>query len=122
MKKVLVLDDKQDILEMLEVALMYEQFEVHSMSNDDDIFAIAGNFRPDLILMDYRLGHLNGGEICWQFKTHPSFNSVPVIIFSAYVQKNIDYSQYKCDAVIEKPFDLDVLTSKIHQLINASLN
>jgi len=118
MKKILLLDDNQDILEIVEEVLSYEKFDVLSARDDANIMTIAEEFKPDLILTDYRLGNANGGELCLQFKAHPELGKKPVVIFSAYVHKNTDFSKYGCDAVIEKPFDLENLTQTIGRLID----
>jgi len=117
MKKILLIDDNEDILAVVEEVLSYEKFEVLSARDDVNIMAIAEKFNPDLIITDYRLGSTNGGELCQQFKVHPKLAQVPVIIFSAYMHPNSDFFKYGCDAVIEKPFDLDDLTETISRLI-----
>ena len=119
MKKILLLDDNQDILEIVEEVLSYEKFKVLSASDHVNIMSIAEEFNPDLILTDYRLAGANGGELCRQFKAHPQLGDVPVVIFSAYIHPNTDLSKYGCDAVIEKPFDLDNLTQTIGRLTAA---
>jgi CheY-like chemotaxis protein len=116
MKKILLLDDNQDILEIVEEVLSYEQFDVLSQRDDANIMRIAEDFNHDLILTDYRLGSANGGELCLQFKANPRLGDVPVVIFSAYIHQNMDFSKYGCDAVIEKPFNLDDLTQTINKL------
>ena len=120
MKKILLLDDNEDILEIVEEVLSYEQFNVLSQRDDENIMDIAEDFNPDLILTDYRLGRANGGELCRQFKANPRLSDVPVIIFSAYIHQNTDFSKYGCDAVIEKPFNLDDLTRTIDRLTSTA--
>lgn len=122
LKRILVLDDNQDILEMVNEVLSYENFDVHATSNSNNIISVVDTFNPDLIILDYRLSNANGGEICLELKGHPRFRSVPVIIFSAYINHNVDYNQYNCDAVIPKPFDLNELVETINGLISKSQN
>lgn len=118
LKRILVLDDNQDILEMVNEVLSYEQFDVHATSNSNGIIAVAEKFNPHLVILDYRLSNANGGEICLELKAHPQLKDIPVIIFSAYVSQHIDYSQYRCDAVISKPFDLSHLIETVNGLMN----
>ncbi len=59
----------------------------------------------------------NGQEICLLLKTHPDVGHIPVIICSAYVQKDADLSAWGCDDVIAKPFGLEELTDKVNNLI-----
>jgi len=118
LKRILVLDDNQDILEMVNEVLSYENFDVHATSNSDGILTVAEKFGPDLIILDYRLSSGNGGEICLELKANPKFKHIPVIIFSAYINLSIDYAKFGCDAVISKPFDLSQLIETVNGLIN----
>ena len=117
-KRVLVLDDNQDILDVVHETLSYEKFEVKSTAESDKIMALVEEFAPDLILLDYRVAGTNGREVCQQIKSHPEFNDIPVIIFSAYINHHDEILAYGCDAVINKPFDLTELINKVNDLIN----
>jgi len=117
LKRVLVLDDNQDILDVVHEALSYENFEVKSISESEKVLPLIEDFRPDLVILDYRVAGENGGEICRQIKSHPRFNNIPVIIFSAYINHHDEILAYGCDAVITKPFDLIDLIKKINDLI-----
>ena len=116
-KRILVLDDNQDILDIIHEALIYQEFEVKVTLEGGDIINVALDFQPDLIILDYHLTGSNGQEICRRIKTHPELGHIPVIICSAYVQKNADLSSWGCDDVIAKPFGLEELTDKVNNLI-----
>jgi len=116
MKKILVIDDDADILEVVQETLIYEQFEVQTVNQSKNVLPVAAIYRPDLILMDYRLGDGDGGQICRELKQHPVFRSVPVILFSAYIHAATELMAYGCDAVISKPFDLTDLIDTINRL------
>lgn len=117
LKRVLVLDDNQDILDVVQETLSYEKFEVKSTAESDKVMSLVKEFGPDLILLDYRVAGTNGGEVCQQIKSHPEFNDIPVIIFSAYINHLDEILAYGCDAVINKPFDLTELINKVNDLI-----
>lgn len=116
-KRILVLDDNQDILEIVHEALTYEDFEVQSTSHSDEVISLAETFNPDLVILDYRVEGINGGELCLQIKSHPKLKDVPVIIFSAYISSNSELLPYGCDAIINKPFDLSELVEKVNNLL-----
>lgn len=120
LKRILVLDDNHDILEMVTEVLSYENFNVHGTSNSNGIIRLAETYDPHLVILDYRLSDGNGGEICQQLKAHSQFKDIPVIIFSAYINRTIDFNKYGCDAVISKPFDITELLDKVNDLINMS--
>ena len=117
LKRILVLDDNKDILEVVHEALLYEHFEVMSIDQSENFNSLLEEFKPDLVILDYRLAGANGGDICSYVKTHPKFNNIPVIIFSAYINHDDEIFAYGCDAVINKPFNLADLLDKINDLI-----
>src|ERR1700743_736874 len=116
-KRILVLDDNQDILDIVHETLSYGEFDVKSTSTSDSVMPLVEEFNPDLVILDYRVAGLNGGELCKQIKSHPDFSDTPVIIFSAYINHNDELVRYGCDAVINKPFDLTELVAKVNALI-----
>ena len=117
LKRILVLDDNQDILEIVHETLTYEQFEVKSTSESSEVLPLVESFEPDLVILDYRVAGINGGELCKSIKLHPKFSDVPVIIFSAYISSNYELESYGCDAIINKPFDLTELVEKVNALL-----
>ncbi|OKS85067.1 response regulator [Mucilaginibacter polytrichastri] len=116
-KKILIIDDNQDILDIVQETLAYENFEVMAKSDTNDYIAVVAHFMPDLIILDYRLGNITGGEICRQIKALPAFSNIPIIIFSAYVNHSHELFAYGCDAIIDKPFDLIELIDKVNNLV-----
>lgn len=118
-KRILIVDDNKDILDVVEETLTYEKFEVLATSDSDDVPAKAVSFKPDLVLLDYRLGNITGGEICRELKAMPEFSEVPVIIFTAYINRSEELFTYGCDATIEKPFDMSELITKVNDLVKS---
>jgi DNA-binding response OmpR family regulator len=83
MKKVLVVDDDQDILTLVEITLSMNNFEVQAISRWEEIKDKIKSFQPDLILLDVALIGADGREICKQIKqpTKQKYSCYPV--FSA---------------------------------------
>lgn len=119
-KRILIVDDNQDILEIVQETLTYEQFEVLATSDGSNVPALVREFQPDLVILDYRLGNITGGEICLELKATPEFSNLPVIIFTAYVNKSEELLAYGCDDTIDKPFDLSELIHKVNNLVNTA--
>lgn len=121
LKRILVLDDNQDILDMVNEVLTYENFSVHTTTNGNDIVAIAKNFKPDLAILDYKLTYSDGMEICRELRAHPEFKELPMILFSAYINKeHVDYEKYGYNDMITKPFNLSDLIDKVNKLVHSS--
>ncbi|MGB4399729.1 MAG: response regulator [Daejeonella sp.] len=106
-KRILVIDNDQNILEAVDAALSMENYSVDTSPIVEDIFQMIHDKNPDLILIDYLLYGINGGELCHMIKTEPSTAHLPVIIFSGYPKVLQSLGTYDCDAFISKPFDLD---------------
>ena len=117
MKKILLLDDSLDIIQIVEEVLSYEHFKVKSLTDTQKFFEIVESFAPELIILDYKLSDESGGEICRKIKADPDLKDIPVIIFSAYTQPGLDFKAFGCDAFIAKPFDLQELVDTISELL-----
>lgn len=113
-RKILVVDDDRDVLDVLEEVLRYADFNVRKSQDGQDIFLVIGEFKPDLVLMDYSLAGVNGGEVCQQIKTNGQTSSLPVILISAYPRARNSFGNYGCDAFIAKPFNMTDLISRIN--------
>jgi len=110
-KNVLIIDDDEDSLTLLEDVLSYSNFNAKGIRQTNDIFDSINNFGADLILMDYILSGINGGELCHQVKTNSKTAHIPVVLISAYPRVLESLGKYGCDAFIAKPFDINYLTS-----------
>jgi DNA-binding response OmpR family regulator len=67
-KKILIIDDDPDILEILSLILVESGYEVRMLSCGDTVFDDIKDFRPDLILMDIMLAGMDGRAICKEIK------------------------------------------------------
>ncbi|MEZ2334870.1 response regulator [Mucilaginibacter sp. RCC_168] len=117
LKKVMIIDNDLDVLDIMQEALVYEGFTVTAYEHTNNILSIVEQEKPDVILIDYLLEGINGGEICHQMKVNPTTSDLPVIIISAYPKVILSLGTYGCDKFIAKPFDLDELVSSIKDLL-----
>jgi DNA-binding response OmpR family regulator len=117
-KKVLVIDNEEGILRMIEEALNYEGYEVRALTGSENIFVLIKEFNPDLIIIDYILNGINGGEFCRQVKNNKATAEISVMICSAFSRVIQSLGDYGCDAFLAKPFDLPELLNKVKQLTN----
>lgn len=118
--KVLIVDNDNDILDVMYEAFSYEGFLVSGFVETDNIFPIITTVKPDIIILDYLLNGINGGEICHQIKTTATTAQLPVIIMSAYPNVVNSLGHYRCNAFIAKPFDLDHVINCINSLTQAN--
>ncbi len=103
---------------MLTEVLTYENFEVDTVSDLTPFLQyFEEGYKPDLVIIDYLLKGINGGEVCHQLKVNEQTSKIPVILMSAYPQVFKSLGNYKCDEFIAKPFDLYDLVEAIHSHI-----
>jgi CheY-like chemotaxis protein len=117
-KRILVLDDNEDILDVVTEALTYEGYTVRSICRGNALFETINNFRPQLILLDFRLADASGIDLCRQLKSMTEHRHIKVIIFSAYLRPGQTFLA-DCDAFLSKPFDLEDLSQAVRNLLPA---
>jgi CheY-like chemotaxis protein len=119
MKKILIIDNDADVLDMMQEVLNYAGYEVVIKEGTDDIVALITEQKPDLLLIDFILNGINGGEYCHHIKANPQTSSLPVIIMTAYTKVLLSLGDYGCNGYLAKPFDLDELINHVNRLLAA---
>jgi len=114
---ILILDDSQDILDALQQAFTEEGYTVTTYNYCEDILQLVKEHQPNLVLLDYLLFGINGGELCHHIKTDPLTKHIPVILMSAYPRVLESLGDYGSNAFIAKPFDLEVMYATIKKCL-----
>jgi len=109
MKKLLIIEDDGDTLEMLGYAAESPNIEVVLKSQTPTIEEIQ-QLDPNLILVDHWLGDGYGGNLCRQIKSNPLTRRVPVVIMSAMTNVKKIASDSGADGSLSKPFDINEVT------------
>jgi|KBSSwiS6_1023812.scaffolds.fasta_scaffold00488_3 DNA-binding response OmpR family regulator len=118
MKKVLVVDDDQDILTLVEMVLSMNNFKVEAISRWEEIKNKIESFQPDLILLDVALIGADGREICKQIKTASDTKNIPVILFSAHADVADSLDESMAQGFIAKPFEISHLVETLRSNTN----
>jgi DNA-binding response OmpR family regulator len=113
-KKILVIDDNSDLLDLLKEALTGEGYEVECASHVDNIYESVRQSGAGLVIIDYILEGINGGELCHQLKINPRTKHLPVIMISGYPRVLESLGNYGADRFLAKPFDLEELLSVVN--------
>ena len=116
-KQILIIEDDDDILQVLETVLEYNEFAVTGIEGTENIFESIEEHKPDLIITDYLLSGQNGGRICQLLKSNKETCHIPVMLISAYPELAISFGKFGFDAFINKPFDIGELLEKIDVLL-----
>jgi CheY-like chemotaxis protein len=108
MRKILAVDDDNDILDVIRIILEDEGYEVATLTNGRNIIDSITNIRPDLILLDVMLSGMDGREICRTIKANLTLNPIPIIMISAsHNLQNYNNLPGPPNGFIPKPFDID---------------
>lgn len=119
-KKVLIVDDDQEIVELLVDVLVRDgRFEVKSASSGYDAGVLTQQFMPDLILLDYMLPDVNGNVVCRTIRSDPNFANTKIIIISGVINSDEIDDLIKTGAheFIQKPFNISQLVDKISEIL-----
>lgn len=115
MKKILVVDDDEDILEVVKWILTSHGFDVHTHPTGLNVPEVVMKYVPDIILLDIRLPGKSGTEVCKELKqTYPT----PIILFSAHIKEAQALAICHADAFIQKPFEMKQLVNTINLHLN----
>lgn len=120
MKRILVIDDNAEILNVVKLILETKGYEVITSGKGEETTTDVVKYAPQLILLDVYLKGSNGVEICNQLKSNTLTRHIPVIMFSAQVNDYLVSRKCAPDDFIEKPFDINLLLEKIASLLNTS--
>jgi CheY-like chemotaxis protein len=88
-KRILVIDDDQNLTEMIKINLLATgKYEVCIVNQSTLAMAAAREFRPDLILLDFIMPGLDGGDISTSLHLDPDLREVPVIMVTALMSNS----------------------------------
>ncbi|MBI5416122.1 MAG: response regulator [Candidatus Omnitrophica bacterium] len=118
-KKILVVDDEQDMLYAIKLQLEARGFDVFTACDGQEGLNIARQEAPDLIILDVMLPKVDGYKVCRMLKFDRKYNTIPVIMFTARVQEGDQQLGYEvgADVYMTKPFDPGKLLDKINELL-----
>ena len=113
------MDDYPDALDVWEVYLRAEGFEVWTASDGESAFAEAVREKPDVIVMDLELPGKSGYEVARDLKARPDTRDIPLIAATGYSHvKQLDLARASgFDAVMVKPCDPQSLVAEIRRLL-----
>ena len=123
-RKVLVVDDDEDLVELICDALDRDgRFDIRSVNNGFGAGMLIKEFRPDLVVLDVMLPDINGKEVCQLVRGDKSMDNVRIICISGMVETNKiqELRDAGSNEFLKKPFDVDVLLAHICQLLEVEV-
>ena len=119
MKKILIVDDEQDIVESLKFVLEVSGFVCYTAYNGEDGLKLAKEIMPDLIILDVMMPKINGYKISRLLKYDSKYKDIPIIMVTARSQEEdkLIGEETGADEYITKPFDLDDVVKTVQKYL-----
>ncbi|HXT00178.1 MAG TPA: response regulator [Elusimicrobiota bacterium] len=111
-KRLLIVDDEEDLLFMLSLAARREgRFVVETARDAEEGLAKALSFRPDIAVIDALMPDVDGFELCRRLRKQEDTKSLPIVILSASepVRCSALSSAAGADGYVPKPYDQSAL-------------
>lgn len=118
-KKILLIDDEQDILEIISYNLEKEGYQVFTAFNGNDGIKLAKEVHPDLILLDVMMPEKDGIETCQDLRKIPELQKTLIVFLSARGEEFSQLAGYQAGAndYVVKVIKPKILISKINALL-----
>ncbi|SDN85282.1 two-component system, OmpR family, phosphate regulon response regulator PhoB [Desulfonauticus submarinus] len=119
MKKILIVEDEPDILNLLDLNLQQAGFEVYLASNGIEALEKIKKIHPDLLILDLMLPGIDGLEVCKEIKKDPETASIPVLMLTAKGEEvdRIVGFELGADDYVVKPFSIRELVLRIKAIL-----
>jgi len=118
-KRVLVIDDDEDILALLNIIFQENGYDI-VLSNTGEAAEHIRVIHPDIVFLDVRINgsEKSGAEICREIKANYETKDFPVILMSA--ESDLAFIAEECgaDAYIAKPFDIYDLLARVKEYVS----
>jgi two-component system, OmpR family, alkaline phosphatase synthesis response regulator PhoP len=122
-KRILLVDDDQDILDLLKYNLEKEGFHVRAINKSAKAIWSAERFSPHLIILDLMMPEVDGLKLCQELRAHPQLKNVYIFFLTA--KSGSDFQDIVlskgADDYIEKMMGIRSLMSKVDCVLNKRL-
>ena len=115
MKKIMVVDDEENIRFLYKEELMDEGYDVVLAASGQEALDLLRDSKPDLLTLDIKMPEMDGIETLRKIKEIDK--ELPVVLCTAYGQYKQDFSSWASDAYVVKSADLDELKSVIKEIL-----
>lgn len=122
MKRILVVDDEQDLCEILKFNLETEGYEVETANSAEEALEMdIASF--DLLLLDVMMGGMSGFQLAKQLKGNPMTANVPIIFLTARDTENDTVTGFNigADDYISKPFSIREVMVRVRAVLRRTV-
>lgn len=120
MKRVLIIEDQDDVREVIRITLELENFEIHDARDGPSGLQLATQLRPDIVLLDVMMpGGIDGMQVCQRIKHDPTLKRTKVVMLTALDQATDRKAAQAAgaDHYLAKPFSPIELLEVVNRLL-----
>jgi two-component system, sensor histidine kinase and response regulator len=116
---ILVIDDELNNFKVIETLLAKDHYNLHYISNGEEVFNKLDTICPDVILLDLMMPGMDGLAVCKQLRLMRKWRSIPIIMVTAAAGKSILASclDAGADDFINKPVDALELRARVKSMV-----
>jgi len=117
-KKILVVEDERDILQLIKLYLGKEGYRTVLASTGTEALKYAKAEKPDLIILDLMLPEIDGLEVCKRLRAAPDTAMLPIIMLTAKAEESdtVIGLELGADDYVTKPFSPKALIARVKAL------
>ena len=116
--KILVVEDTLDTREIIHLYLKTEGFDVVTASDGREGLYLARAEKPDLVITDLNMPHLDGLSLVRELRAEPQFKDLPIIVMTAFGKQDRDDAiRAGADRAVDKPTHFESLIDDINELL-----
>jgi len=119
MKRILIVEDDEDIVKIIRCTLEREGFEVAATHDGASGMAEVRRLRPDLLILDLVLPKLPGLEVCKAIRADRGLRQLPILILTARREEadRVVGLELGADDYVTKPFSARELLARVRALL-----
>ncbi|MBI5575017.1 MAG: response regulator [Deltaproteobacteria bacterium] len=118
-EKILMVDDDPRVVDAVGVYLKEKGFRFTGTFNGEEGVKKAKELRPDLVILDLQMPGIDGVETCALLKNDPSTARIPVVVFTAYADRDSKIKALQAGAAdfLGKPVDFTELLVRVENIL-----
>ncbi len=117
-KTILVMDDEPEYVEMMKQFLEEASYHVVTAHDGEAALKIIHNLRPDLVIMDVNMPHMNGLQFYREISTAHGLAKLPVLVITARGDLEPLFRELEVEGFLTKPFPIPTLLNEIETIFN----
>lgn len=123
-KRILVVDDEEDIIELVRFHLVKEGFAVTGVGSGEEALAATRNGAWDLVVLDLMLPGIDGFTVAKRIKSDPALAKIPIIMLTAKTEESdvVAGLEIGAEDYVTKPFSPRVLLARIRSALRRSIS